>query len=168
MASFVITGLVLLLLIVGWFLVRATCVSPAAVMKGQPPLQMSTTIGPTRNIMEHYWGEHLHAGYYGNPTVKKDFIQAKVDFIDEMIGVGGSANQPHPDAASRKTGTISRRVNPSASLMWLRDGRQCAASGTALAQNLAGYWRHHLKSADRTCCCPCPPAKSGTMACDGM
>ena len=29
------------------------------------------------HILEYYWDEHLHAGHYGNPPVKKDFIQAK-------------------------------------------------------------------------------------------
>jgi len=38
--------------------------------------------------LEFYWGEHLHAGYYGNPPVKKDFIAAKVDYIDKLIKWG--------------------------------------------------------------------------------
>ena len=38
--------------------------------------------------MEYYWGEHLHAGYYGNPPVKKDLIQAKVDFVDATLDWG--------------------------------------------------------------------------------
>lgn len=39
-------------------------------------------------ILEYYWGEHLHAGHYGTPPIQKDFISAKVDFIDEMIKWG--------------------------------------------------------------------------------
>lgn len=44
-------------------------------------------------ILEYYWGEHIHLGYY-SPTEmkegykKKNFIQAKYDFIDEMIKFG--------------------------------------------------------------------------------
>lgn len=45
-------------------------------------------------ILEFYWGEHLHAGHYGNPPVKKDFIAAKIDFIDEMIKWGIAVPNP--------------------------------------------------------------------------
>jgi MPBQ/MSBQ methyltransferase len=38
--------------------------------------------------MEYYWGEHLHAGYYGNPPVKKSLIQAKADFVDAVLDWG--------------------------------------------------------------------------------
>lgn len=44
-------------------------------------------------ILEYYWGEHIHLGYYtleerlrGYRT--KNFIQAKYDFIDEMMKFG--------------------------------------------------------------------------------
>ena len=48
-------------------------------------------------ILEAYWGEHIHLGYYeaeNRPTkaflpAKKDFIQAKYDFIDEMLKFSG-------------------------------------------------------------------------------
>lgn len=39
-------------------------------------------------ILEHYWGGHLHAGYYGDPPAKKDFITAKNDLVDEMLKWG--------------------------------------------------------------------------------
>jgi ubiquinone/menaquinone biosynthesis C-methylase UbiE len=47
-------------------------------------------------ILEHYWGEHIHLGYYTNDVIrssdvfppKKNFIQAKYDFIDEMLKFG--------------------------------------------------------------------------------
>lgn len=40
--------------------------------------------------MEYYWGEHIHLGYYSEEErqqgyKKKDFKQAKFDFIDEML-----------------------------------------------------------------------------------
>jgi MPBQ/MSBQ methyltransferase len=48
-------------------------------------------------ILEYYWGEHIHLGYYtdedmakGAGTLKgcnvKDFIEAKFDFVDKMVG----------------------------------------------------------------------------------
>ena len=39
-------------------------------------------------ILEFYWGEHIHLGHYGNPPVRKDFIQAKIDFVHEMVKWG--------------------------------------------------------------------------------
>ena len=45
-------------------------------------------------ILEYYWGEHIHLGYYNEAEMaagykKKDFIEAKYDFIDEMMRWGG-------------------------------------------------------------------------------
>jgi MPBQ/MSBQ methyltransferase len=48
-------------------------------------------------ILEFYWGEHIHLGHYGSPTgkfsgqrsEKRDFIQAKFDFVHEMVHWGG-------------------------------------------------------------------------------
>jgi MPBQ/MSBQ methyltransferase len=45
-------------------------------------------------ILEYYWGEHIHLGYYTEEEMeagykKKDFIQAKFDFVDEMMKLGG-------------------------------------------------------------------------------
>ena len=42
-------------------------------------------------ILEHYWGEHIHLGYYGEDERRapfyggKDFVEAKYDFIDKML-----------------------------------------------------------------------------------
>eukprot|EP00965_Chrysotila_dentata_P260161 6213799-Pleurochrysis_carterae.AAC.13 len=42
-------------------------------------------------ILEYYWGEHIHLGYYEEGQRRgpfyggKDFIQAKYDFIDKML-----------------------------------------------------------------------------------
>lgn len=48
-------------------------------------------------ILEYYWGEHIHLGYYDDEEIakgykKKNFIQAKYDFIDKMAKFGGVAN----------------------------------------------------------------------------
>lgn len=45
-------------------------------------------------ILEYYWGEHIHLGYYSPEEMErgykaKNFIQAKYDFIDEMMSFGG-------------------------------------------------------------------------------
>lgn len=39
-------------------------------------------------ILEFYWGEHIHLGYYGSPPHKKDFLKAKEDFVHEMVRWG--------------------------------------------------------------------------------
>lgn len=39
-------------------------------------------------ILEFYWGEHIHLGHYGSPPRPKNFIQAKEDFVYEMVRWG--------------------------------------------------------------------------------
>lgn len=45
-------------------------------------------------ILEFYWGEHIHLGHYGTPPQRKDFLQAKSDFVHEMARWGGIAQSP--------------------------------------------------------------------------
>jgi len=45
-------------------------------------------------ILEFYWGEHIHLGYYGSPPRSKDFLAAKHDFVDEMVRWGGLDKLP--------------------------------------------------------------------------
>ena len=51
-------------------------------------------------ILEYYWGEHIHLGWYSDEELAKgagtllgckvkDFIQAKFDFVDEMADWSG-------------------------------------------------------------------------------
>jgi MPBQ/MSBQ methyltransferase len=47
-------------------------------------------------ILEYYWGEHIHLGYYSEEErkqgyLKKNFKQAKFDFVDEMFNFSESA-----------------------------------------------------------------------------
>ncbi|KAL3140222.1 hypothetical protein ABBQ38_004497 [Trebouxia sp. C0009 RCD-2024] len=48
-------------------------------------------------VLEYYWGEHIHLGYYSEEErrkgyKKKDFKQAKLDFVDEMLKWSGAKN----------------------------------------------------------------------------
>jgi len=48
-------------------------------------------------ILEYYWGEHIHLGYYTEAERaagfhKKDYKQAKYDFCDEMLKFSGASN----------------------------------------------------------------------------
>ncbi|MGI0495079.1 methyltransferase domain-containing protein [Alkalinema pantanalense CENA528] len=45
-------------------------------------------------ILEFYWGEHIHLGHYGSPPRRKDFLQAKYDFVHEMVRWGGLEHLP--------------------------------------------------------------------------
>ncbi len=45
-------------------------------------------------ILEFYWGEHIHLGYYGSPPQQQDFLTAKADFVHEMVRWGGLAGLP--------------------------------------------------------------------------
>jgi len=47
-------------------------------------------------ILEYYWGEHIHLGYYSDRERaagywNKNFKQAKYDFIDEMLSFSGAS-----------------------------------------------------------------------------
>ncbi|MBZ8183263.1 methyltransferase domain-containing protein [Oscillatoria salina] len=45
-------------------------------------------------ILEFYWGEHIHLGYYDSPPQRKDFLAAKADFVREMVRWGGLDKLP--------------------------------------------------------------------------
>ncbi|MFW6316440.1 MAG: methyltransferase domain-containing protein [Cyanobacteriota bacterium] len=45
-------------------------------------------------ILEFYWGEHIHLGHYGLPPRRKNFLQAKADFVHEMVKWGGLDSLP--------------------------------------------------------------------------
>ncbi|MBD2000249.1 methyltransferase domain-containing protein [Leptolyngbya sp. FACHB-541] len=45
-------------------------------------------------ILEFYWGEHIHLGHYGTPPQRKNFLQAKEDFVHEMVRWAGLDRLP--------------------------------------------------------------------------
>ncbi|PZD72243.1 2-methyl-6-phytyl-1,4-hydroquinone methyltransferase [Acaryochloris thomasi RCC1774] len=45
-------------------------------------------------LLEFYWGEHIHLGHYGSPPRRKAFLQAKADFVHEMVRWGGLEQLP--------------------------------------------------------------------------
>lgn len=45
-------------------------------------------------ILEFYWGEHIHLGYYGKPPQRQDFLAAKADFVHQMVRWGGLDRLP--------------------------------------------------------------------------
>ncbi len=45
-------------------------------------------------LLENLWGEHIHLGYYEKPRLKKDFRQAKIDFVHELVNWSGLNKLP--------------------------------------------------------------------------
>ena len=54
----------------------------------------------SEGILEYYWGEHIHLGWYAEGQRKgpfyggKDFIEAKYDFIDKMLDFSQTDSPP--------------------------------------------------------------------------
>lgn len=52
-------------------------------------------------VLEYYWGEHIHLGYYTPEDraagyKKKDFIDAKYDFVEQMLQWSGASDKGTP------------------------------------------------------------------------
>ena len=45
-------------------------------------------------LLEKLWGEHVHLGFYENGCSKKDFQQAKIDFVHELVKWSGLSKLP--------------------------------------------------------------------------
>ncbi|HCA60390.1 MAG TPA: SAM-dependent methyltransferase, partial [Synechococcales bacterium UBA8647] len=45
-------------------------------------------------LLESLWGEHIHLGYYGDPSQGRDFRAAKQDFVDALAQWGGLEDLP--------------------------------------------------------------------------
>src|SRR5689334_20463100 len=89
MSNFLLVGAVLLFVaVVLARLLRAHLRTPIRRYDGANSVSKIYDAWTNDPRMEYYWGEHLHAGYYGNPPVKKNLIQAKADFVDATLDWG--------------------------------------------------------------------------------
>ena len=77
---------------VAWFLDRYMLNTPSRTYdKDANSVGREYDAWTSEGILEYYWGEHIHLGYYGEKERKgpfyggKDFIEAKYDFIDKML-----------------------------------------------------------------------------------
>ena len=108
-------------------------------------------------VLEYYWGEHIHLGHYSDAELAqpggwraKDFKQAKLDFIDEMLAWSGAtavlesakdaASAPSPplrilDVGCGIGGTTRRLASlfPGAEVVGITISPQQVARATALA-----------------------------------
>lgn len=61
------------------------------------PCNLESGLPRSEGVLEYYWGDHVHLGYYTAAEraagyKKKDFKQAKVDFVNQMLSFAGSAS----------------------------------------------------------------------------
>eukprot|EP01038_Epipyxis_sp_PR26KG_P010646 gene10646-14298_t len=66
---------------------------PSRTYQGSETVAKEYDAWSSEGILEYYWGEHIHLGYYSKAErdagyVKKNIIKAKYDFIDEMMTFG--------------------------------------------------------------------------------
>lgn len=85
----VLAGIVLLLLCVGMVVGVMVYVLTPRRYQSAESVAASYDQWTTDGILEFYWGDHIHLGHYGLPPRRKDFRQAKVDFVHEMVRWGG-------------------------------------------------------------------------------
>ena len=93
MWAIAVASLLVVLLGLG-VLVRARLRVPRRRYEGAASVSAIYDSWTREGILEGYWGEHVHAGHYGNPPVKKDFVVAKTDFVEAMIGWGIAVASP--------------------------------------------------------------------------
>jgi len=98
-------------------------------------------------ILEYYWGEHIHLGYYSDEELaagykKKNFIQAKYDFIDEMMKLGGISAEADKGAKVLDVGCgfggtsryLAKALGPEASVTGITLSPNQVKRGTELAK----------------------------------
>lgn len=94
-------------------------------------------------ILEYYWGEHIHLGHYSEEErrrgyLRKNFIQAKFDFVDEMLRwSGASAPAKVLDVGCGIGGTTRHLAAkfPNAELLGITLSPKQVARATQLAQD---------------------------------
>lgn len=98
-------------------------------------------------ILEYYWGEHIHLGYYTPEDMKrgykkKNFIQAKYDFIDEMMKFGEIDLEQFRTAKVLDVGCgfggtsryLAKKLGPESCVTGITLSPKQVARGTELAQ----------------------------------
>lgn len=90
-------GLVFVLTAALLYLQRALWVPSRTYNREKNTVGVEYDSWTTEGILEYYWGEHIHLGYYNDEEraagyKKKNFIGAKYDFIDQMA-IFGKVNE---------------------------------------------------------------------------
>lgn len=82
----------------------------------------------TEGILEEYWGEHIHLGYYSPEELaagykKKNFIQAKYDFVDQMMDFGKARSLSQPMTVLDVGCGIGGKIRTLSSKIWIKKSR---------------------------------------------
>ena len=98
-------------------------------------------------ILEYYWGEHIHLGYYNAEEMeagykKKNFKQAKFDFVDEMMKLGGISSSMDSNAKVLDVGCgvggtsryIAKQLGPNAEITGITLSPNQVKRATELAE----------------------------------
>jgi len=88
-------------------------------------------------VLEYYWGEHIHLGYYTADEMskgyrKKGFIDAKYDFIDEMMKLGDISTSGKNDV---KVLDVGCGVGGTSRYVAKNLGEKCHVTGITLSPN---------------------------------
>ncbi|KAJ1431253.1 S-adenosyl-L-methionine-dependent methyltransferase [Ochromonadaceae sp. CCMP2298] len=92
-------------------------------------------------ILEYYWGEHIHLGYYQESVraksallpPSKNFIQAKYDFIDEMLKFGRFELASKP----QRILDVGCGIGGTSRYLAKKFGPETSVTGITLSQNQA-------------------------------
>ncbi len=98
--------------------------------------------------MKFYWGNHLHAGFYGLSPERKDFVRAKFDMIDELVhwGIAQPApalleqlENPQPGSSPIRVLDVGCGVGGSAVYLAQRWAKSAHITGITLSSTQAHY-----------------------------
>ena len=95
-----VSGVVAALAVVLAWLVRRLNTPSRVYSKSDNSVGREYDAWTSEGILEYYWGEHIHLGYYGEGERKqplyggKDFIEAKYDFVDQMLAFSQTDGAP--------------------------------------------------------------------------
>jgi len=91
-------------------------------------------------ILEYYWGEHIHLGYYNDEEMKKgylkkDFIEAKYDFVDEMMNLGNIQKYVKDSSGDLKMLDVGCGVGGTSRHIAKKLGDKVSVTGITLSPN---------------------------------
>lgn len=91
-------------------------------------------------ILEYYWGEHIHLGYYNDDEMKKgylkkDFIEAKYDFVDEMMKLANIQDVVKNSSGNLKMLDVGCGVGGTSRHIAKKLGEKVSVTGITLSPN---------------------------------
>ena len=84
----------LVLLVVALIAAAALWLQSARQFRGTQSVAEAYDRWTNDALLERLWGDHVHLGHYGTPPRARDFRQAKVDFVHELMRWSGLDQLP--------------------------------------------------------------------------